>query len=310
MMRRPMNSTPPDRATVPAWQTAAAFAACSLIWGSTFLVISIGNDTVAPIWAAALRLIVAALILAAVMLVTRQPWPRGAAFKAATLYGLFQFGANFPLLYWGETVVPSGLAAIIFATIPLTTAIFTRIAGLEKLSAPRIAGALVAFAGVLVIFASELSAKVPGLPMFAILAATWLACVGTICLKRGPHQNPIASNAVATPVGAFVCVVLSVIAGETRTLPTTGAEIFPILYLAIAGSVGAFVIFTWLVTHWEITRASYISVVLPVVALTLGTWVRQERVHALSLLGSGIVLLGVAIGLQMLPLKPMPARAD
>src|SRR5205814_10064619 len=101
----------------------AAFAACSAIWGSTFLVISIGNDALAPVWAATLRLVLAALLLAGVTVARRQALPRGAALRAALGYGVMQFGVNLPLLYWGEKVVPSGLSAVVYATIPLSSAL-------------------------------------------------------------------------------------------------------------------------------------------------------------------------------------------
>src|SRR5579872_7335472 len=87
------------------------FAACSVIWGSTFLAISFGNDTLAPVWAATLRLVLATLLLAAWTRARGKPLPRGPALRAALGYGVTQFGINLPLLYWGETFVPSGLSA-------------------------------------------------------------------------------------------------------------------------------------------------------------------------------------------------------
>ena len=107
------------RGTAP-W---AAFAFCCSVWGSTFLFISIGNDTVPPFWAATLRLFMASLILFGGMAFRRIPRPRGAALRAAVGLGFFQFGLNFPLLYWGELTVPSSLSSIMFATIPLSSAL-------------------------------------------------------------------------------------------------------------------------------------------------------------------------------------------
>ena len=98
-------------------RTTLAFSTCTLIWGSTFLFISMGNDTVPPMWAASLRLILAALLLVGLLLIGGRRLPRGRALRAAVLFGIFQFGFNLPLLYWGETVVPSGLAAVVFATV-------------------------------------------------------------------------------------------------------------------------------------------------------------------------------------------------
>src|SRR5262245_46788397 len=117
------------------------FAACSLIWGSTFLVISIGNDALAPVWAATLRLVLATLLLGAWARARRTPMPRGPALRAALGYGITQFGINFPLLYWAELRVPSGLSAVVYATIPLSSALMTRAFGLERLTPQKIGGA-------------------------------------------------------------------------------------------------------------------------------------------------------------------------
>jgi len=90
-------------AAAPAGEGAAwaAFATCSAIWGSTFLVISLGNDRLAPVWAATLRVALASVLLGAWTLVRGQALPRGPALRAALGYGVAQFGVNLPLLYWG-----------------------------------------------------------------------------------------------------------------------------------------------------------------------------------------------------------------
>src|SRR5207249_690607 len=124
----PPFTSPPNR------RLTAAFLGCVLIWGSTFLVIAIGNDTVPPLWGATLRLALASAILFTIMAVRRLPAPRGAALRASIAYGFLQFGLNMALLYLGEENVPSGLAAVVFATIPLSTVFFARLFGLERLS--------------------------------------------------------------------------------------------------------------------------------------------------------------------------------
>jgi drug/metabolite transporter (DMT)-like permease len=91
------------------------FIGCCLIWGSTFLAIRIGNEAVPPVWAATIRLALAAPLLAGLVLATRQRFPRGPALRGALLFGLFNFGVNLSLLYWGERVVPSGIAAVLYS---------------------------------------------------------------------------------------------------------------------------------------------------------------------------------------------------
>jgi drug/metabolite transporter (DMT)-like permease len=78
-------------------------------------------------------------------------------------------------------------------------------------------------------------------------------------------------------------------------MPSTWAQLFPILYLTVAGSIGAFVLMAWLVNHWDVTRISFVSVIVPVVALILGAVVRHERLAPTSLLGSALVIVGVLL---------------
>ena len=254
-----------------------------------------GNDTVPPLWAAAIRLGLAAPILALLALLSRQSLPRGQALTAAAGYGIFTFGVGFSLLYWAEKKVPSGIASVFYATIPLTSTFITRALGLEKMTWIKVGAAAVALAGVVVIFAAQMSGSVPIWPLLGLLVAATSAGFGTALLKRGPRQPPVGANAVAAVAGLVVCLAASLVAGESHAVPRTFDEIFPILYLTIAGSVIAFVLMAWLVNHWDVTRISYVSVIVPVVALALGGAVRHERLTAISLMGSALVLAGVLL---------------
>jgi len=127
---------------------AVAFIACALIWGSTFLAIRFGNEAVPPVWAAAIRLALASVLLAAIAAAFRMPMPRGRALRGAALWGLFNLGVNMSLLYIGETTVPSGIAAVLFATVPLTTALLAARLRVEPLVARKLIAAIVAIGGV------------------------------------------------------------------------------------------------------------------------------------------------------------------
>ncbi len=291
----PTVTAPPPAPRASAW---TAFGVCSLIWGSTFLFISIGNDAVPPVWAATLRLGLAAPLLSAIALAMRHPFPRGAALRAAAWYGFWQFGVSFPLLYWGQTRFPSGLTAVLYATIPLTTAFLARAFGLERLETAKLAGAAVALAGVALIFSGQLGADIPVASLLALVLAATSAALSGVLFKRGPRQSPLWANAAGAMVGFVMCLVVSLALGESHRLPVTAAGWGPILYLTLAGSIGAFVLFAWLVSHWPVTRVSFIGVVTPVVALALGAVVRHERLTPASLAGSALVLGGVVLGLR------------
>jgi drug/metabolite transporter (DMT)-like permease len=290
-----VNAPAPTTSNTKPW---LAFATCGAIWGSTFLVISIGNDTLAPVWAAALRLLLAAILLTAWTMARKVALPKGAALRTALAYGVCQFGINMPLLYWGEKLVPSGLSAVFYATIPLSSALITRALGMESLNAFKIVGALTAFGGVVVLFSASFHGEIAPVGMLAIFAAATIAGFGVILLKRGPRQDPIAANAVATAIGGAMSLAISFALREAHLLPTTMASALPLLYLTLAGSLGAFVIMSWLVNYWPATRVSYISVIVPVIALVLGSVVRHERLTLISLAGSALVLVGLLIGMR------------
>ena len=178
------------------------FIGCCLIWGSTFLAIRIGNEAVPPVWAATLRLALAAPLLAALVVATRQRFPRGPALRGALLFGIFNFGANLSLLYWGERVVPSGIAAVLYATVPLSTAFLAAAMRVERLVARKLVAAVVAILGVAIIFAGELKLDVPLEGLVAVFLAATAASLSSVFLKQVPQPSAIAANAVGAAAGA------------------------------------------------------------------------------------------------------------
>jgi drug/metabolite transporter (DMT)-like permease len=277
----------------------AAFAGCSLIWGSTFLAIRVGNETVAPLWAATLRLALAAPLLALLVVVRGDRWPRGAALQGAVLFGIFNFGVNLAFLYWGERVVPSGIAAVLFATTPLTTSLIAAGLGVEGLVMRKLAAALVALAGVATIFAGEMRLDVPFDGLFAVFIAATAASLSSVLLKRAPKQPSVfATNAIGCVIGGLVCLAGSIALGEDRSLPNSLAGWWPVIYLTVAGSLGAYVLYTWLLANWSATNTSYVGVSVPVIAVILGATLLGETRAAETYLGAGIVVASVVAALR------------
>jgi drug/metabolite transporter (DMT)-like permease len=282
----------------PRTMAYLVFIGCCLIWGSTFLAIRIGNESVPPVWAATIRLALAAPLLAGLVLATRQHFPRGAALRGALLFGIFNFGVNLSLLYWGERVVPSGIAAVLYATVPLSTALIAASMGVERLVPRKLVAALVAIVGVAIIFAGELKLDVPIEGLVAVFLAATATSVSNVFLKRAPQPSVIAANAIGAVAGTIVCATVSFVIGEDHALPTTFAAWWPIVYLTVAGSLGAYVLYTWLVQHWPVTNASMVGVVVPVIAVILGAVAKQEQRSPESYVGAVVVLLAVLIALQ------------
>jgi len=268
-----------------------------MVWGSTFLFIRIGNDTLPPVWGATLRLGIASVVLTGIALAARAPWPRGAPFTAALRFGMVNFGVSLPLLYWGEQTVPSGLAAIMYATLPLSTALFARGFGLEPLLRGTLGAALLAMVGVSVLFSTQLSGHYSRLALAAVFLGAATASLAGVLLKRSPGAHPLWTNVIANSVGAVMCALISTALGESHALPV-GAAWIPVLYLTIVGSIGAFVVFTWLLQRWSASRLSFIAVITPVVAVLLGVIIRGEHLSAANLSGAGVILVAAALGIS------------
>lgn len=279
------------------WAGYGAFAGASLIWGSTFLVIAFSNEILAPLWGATLRLAIASVLLAAIARLTEAHMPRGAQLRDLAGYGVLSFGFNLAFLYWGERYVPSGITAVVFATAPLQTAFFARLIGVEQLDRVKVIAAIVAVVGVGTIFAGQLGVGVPAGPLAAVFGAAVVSAVGAVLLRRAGRHSPWTVNAIGAPIGAAVCLVASLALGEPRVIPQTAGEWWPVLYLAVLGSLGAYVLFAFLVNRWSASNATFIGVVVPVIAIILGAVVRQEFPPLLSYIGAAIVIAAVVVAL-------------
>ncbi|HEV8129293.1 MAG TPA: EamA family transporter [Candidatus Eisenbacteria bacterium] len=277
--------------------TYAAFVGMCVIWGSTFLAIRIGNEAVAPVWGAFLRLVIATILYVLIARLVRAPWPRGAGLRAVMGYGLLNYGVNFVLLYWGELRVPSGTAAVFYATIPLTTGIFAAAMGVHAFERRQMVGALIGFLGVVLIFSGELSAGGPSVALGAVFIAATVASLSGVVLKSGPPQSTWVSNGIGAAVGAVVCLIASFGFGERHDLPHGLPGWGPILYLVVAGNLGAYALYGWLVTKWKITTVNAITLIIPVIAVILGALIRGEAPPPATYAGAGLVLAGVAITL-------------
>lgn len=279
----------------------AAFAMLCVIWGSTWLAIRIGLQGAPPFLAASLRFVVASLTLVAMAFVFRSRWPQNRLQWALVGFvGLILFTADYGLIYWGENNgVESGLSAILFATFPLQTALVANaFLREETLTLQKLAGIVLGFGGIVVIFRGEVGTTglEKAVPMFAIVASATCAAVSTVAVKRWGHAtDPVTFNGLAMGVGAVSLAALSVVFGEPWGVPSWPEGIGAILYLALAGSVVAFVAYLWLLKEAEATSLSFVALITPIVAVLLGTTVGSETFDAIDLAGTAIVLLGIYV---------------
>ena len=283
-----------------------AFSACALVWGTTFLAIRVGNESTPALWACTLRLVIAAVILFALHLVSRQQLPKGDALKASVLYGVFEFGIGLPLLYWGEKQVSSGMAAVLYAVCPVTAMFAARLLGIERLQARKVITGVVALAGVAIIFWHEVTSGASPLGAFAILIAAITAPFAGLMLQKAPPQNAITTNAIGATIGIIPSAILSFFLGESHAMPEHFSQYFPIVYLAIMSSGVAFVIFAWLMNHWNATTVSFIGVIVPVIAVSMGAAFNHEKFSSATIIGS-VVVIACVVFLIRSDAKPQTA---
>ena len=302
MQRRPV-----DRLTL------AAFLIAVLLLGANWVGVRISNRELPPFWGAALRFAAAAVILYAVVALRGIALPRGRALAGAALYGLGQYFVTFALIYWGLVAIPAGMTSVIFATLPLWTLFLAAAVGQERLRAMNIVGALVAIAGLAVIFSDQLTADVPPVRVAAILGAALAGAGTSVTVKAFPRTHPVATNAIGMTVGTPVLLLVSLLAGERWTLPQQTATWLAVGYLTLATVIG-FVLLVWVIIRWTPSAAAYGAVLGPVVTVVLAALLADEVfgpgffVGAL-VVGAGVYLGAIAVAPRGSP-APTPTPAD
>ena len=281
----------------------ALYAMLCAIWGSTWLVIRIGLQGTPPFLAAALRFTLASAVLLPLLVWRRSRLPRGRTEWALTvLVGVLLFALDYGLIYWGEANgVQSGLSAVLFATFVLQTAVFAHLLlKAERLTAQKLAGIGLGFAGILLIFRGELGGDLDRLlPMLAIVVSATCAALSSVATKRWGHDvDTVAFTTLNMGVGALGLAIASIVAGEPWSAPPWPAGILAIVYLALAGSIAAFLTYWWLLKQIEATTASYIGMVTPIVAVFLGVTVGSETFDPVALAGAAVTIVGIFLAVN------------
>jgi drug/metabolite transporter (DMT)-like permease len=291
------NNSNPDRPAL------IAFVIAVIVLGVNFVAVRFSNQELPPFWGASLRFIVASILLFGIVRWRNLPLPQGRALNGAVLYGLFSFAISYAFLYWGLTRVSSGMASVLFATIPLMTQLIAAPIGQERLTWKGMLGALIVIAGIAVVFLEQLRFDVPFIYMGAILLGVVSSALSGIVVKQYPRSHPVSTNVVGMGVGAILLFLLSLFSGETQSLPTLTSTWLALGWLIFSSIVG-FVLIVWLLARWSATATSYIGVLTPLVTVVVASLLATETPTLTFLAGSLLVLLGVYVG----ALSPQPAR--
>jgi len=272
-----------------------AFVGAVVVGGSNFVAVRFSNRELDPLWGAFLRFALAAAVFGVLCAALRLRLPRGRVLGLVVLYGLLAFAVTYGCLYWALQEVPAGIGAVVMAVGPLLVLLLAVAHGMERFRLRALAGALVALVGSVVIFFQP-SEIVFRWPSFVLLAIGALAASESVVIsKRVGRQHPVAMNFVAMTAGAAALLVASVVAGERLALPAEGETQLALLYLVFA-TVALFLFVLVVVQRWTASSTAYVFVLMPIVAVVVGSLVADEPITLTTVLGGAIVGAGVYLG--------------
>jgi drug/metabolite transporter (DMT)-like permease len=287
----------------PAWKTLLAFAIIYFVWGSTFLAIRIGVREVPPFLLAAMRFLAAGAVLCAWMLARGERSPKLRQWMSATLLALLIFVFDYGLLFWAEQRIPSGIAAVMMATIPVFMALSEiLLLRTQKLTVRLGVALLVGIGGVAVLMSRSLN--LGGTPIdtagaIALIFASISWSVASALSRKLPlPESKVMSSGAQMLAGGLLLTLAAAALGEFHKFhPWTvsrGAWL-ALLYLIVAGSIVGFTAYVWLIHHESPTKVGTYAYVNPVVAVLVGYFLGGESLGLRTALGTLFVLVSVAV---------------
>jgi drug/metabolite transporter (DMT)-like permease len=286
-----------------AWKVLLAFSIIYFVWGSTFLAIRVGVREVPPFLLAGMRFLVAGLVLFGWMRASGTPSPTRREWGGATLLALLIFVCDYGLLFWAERRVPSGVAAVMLATIPVFMSLSEIIILKTQRLTIRLAAALVVgIGGVAVLVSHSVSfgdAPIDPVGACALIAAaiSWSAASALTRKVPLPAEKAMSSG-VQMLAGGVLLVLAAGLLGEFRgfQMQAVSAKAWLALaYLIVAGSIIGFTAYVWLIHHESPTKVGTYAYVNPVVAVLVGYFFGGEALGPRTIAGAALVLVSVVV---------------
>jgi drug/metabolite transporter (DMT)-like permease len=272
-----------------------------LIWGSTWLFIKLGLSDLPPFTFAGIRFVIASAILFAIIAARRLSLPRNRSdWMLLAITGVLSFSLNYGLLFWGEQYISSGLAALLQATIPAFGLVIAHfyLPG-EQMTSAKIFGVVMGVAGVGVIFSNQLS--VAGSRALtgcaALVVGSACAAYANVLVKaRGAKLDPAILAGGQMLFGLIPLLLIGIpLEGNPFNFHWTRMAVVSLFYLAIIGSVVAFLLYYWLVQHMDVTKTMLVALVTPVIAVTLGVMILREDLNWRTFVGGAMIISGIGL---------------
>jgi drug/metabolite transporter (DMT)-like permease len=288
------------------------YVSCVLIWGTTWLAITFQLGSVPVEVSVAYRFGLASALLVLYCLARRYPLrfsPKQHGLMA--LQGFFLFGLNYVLTYHAERFISSGLTAVGFTAIVFLNILGTRILFGNPISLPVMTGAILGALGIVLVFWRDLVAIDPSrnvaLGLGLILGAAAVSSIGNLLSAWSQKRGlPIVqSNAIGMAYGAMFVGALALLRAEEFRIEPILSYLLSLVYLSLFGTVLAFGAYLSLLGRIGADKAGYASVLFPLVALGLSTWIEGFVWHLTTVLGMCLSLIGNFV---LLTRRKRPAR--
>ena len=277
------------------------FILLGFFWGSSYLFIKIGVEAgFQPFTLVASRLLLGATLLAGVVAIAREPLPRSLRmYGHLSVMAIFSVALPFSLITWAEQSTDSTLAAILNASVPLFVILIAAAALVdESITANRVVGLVIGFIGVAILvgFDPGVLAGTDVVAALALIGSSASYAVGAVYARRFVHGLRPMIPALVQVTFAFVATfVLALIFERPITVPGRFDAILAAVWLGLLGSGTAYVLFFRLLGRWGATRTSLVAYLLPVFGIALGVLVLREPVDARIILGTAMVIGGIAL---------------
>jgi drug/metabolite transporter (DMT)-like permease len=283
-------------ATLNIW---LALGVVYVVWGSTYLAIAIAVETLPPFLYSGVRFTIAGLILAAWLAFRRVDLRISRReLGGATAVGTLMLAGGNGLVSVAERTVPSGVAALIVASIPLWIVVYRMIAG-EHVRRDLLAGVLLGLVGVaILVIPGGLNGTIDPVGALLLFGATLSWALGTFLSPRvSTPRNALVSTAYQMIAGGVVLTVAALPKGELAQIdPATFStrSLIAFAYLVVFGSLIAYTAFTWLLQNASVSLVSTYAFVNPVVAVFLGALILGEPITLTIVIGAAVIVVAVA----------------
>jgi drug/metabolite transporter (DMT)-like permease len=285
------------------WKVLLAYAIIYFVWGSTYLAIRVGVLEMPPLLMAAIRFLIAGLLLYGWTVARGERQPTVRQWASISLLALLIFAIDYGLVFWAEQRVPSGVTAIVMATISafmaLSEIIFLRT---QKLTLRLAVALLIGLGGVAVLVSHSLDfggAPIDKLGAIALLVGAVAWAVAAVFARTQPlPSSKFLSSGAQMLVGGVMLMITSFALGEFHDFHPAAisfAAWFSLAYLIVPGSIVAFTAYVWLLHHDSPTRVGTYAYVNPVVAVLVGYFLGGEALGMRTILGALFVLISVVM---------------